>query len=325
MPLIKYSNKRISSDRLQVIHAANQVISAYQAKGYDLTLRQLYYQFIAKDLLPDSRIDSAYNAKNGLPPDTKNTEKNYKWLGGVLDDGRMVGIIDWDAIVDRTRNLRENSHWENPAEIVHACAEQFRVNLWENQDVMVEVFIEKDALIGVIENVCQENDVPYFSCRGYISQSEMWRAAQRAIMRDRTYGQRTIILHLGDHDPSGLDMTRDIQDRFGIFGAGNVEIRRLALNMNQVEEQTPPPNPAKNSDSRFQSYTEKYGDDCWELDALEPEYLEELIQEEIDDIRNEEIWNEAQQRQEDHRKELRSVSINWEQIVEKINEDNEED
>jgi hypothetical protein len=76
--------------------------------------------------------------------------------------------------------------------------------------------IEKDALVGVIEDVCRQWDVPYFSCRGYASQSEMWGAGQRLLERIRS-GRKVQVIHLGDHDPSGLDMSRDIRERLATF------------------------------------------------------------------------------------------------------------
>lgn len=85
----------------------------------------------------------------------------------------------------------------------------------------------------------------------------------------KDHRERRVILHLGDHDPSGIDMTRDISDRLELFGA-DVEVKRIALNWDQIDEFTPPPNPAKLSDSRAGAYIAEYGDESWELDALEP-------------------------------------------------------
>jgi hypothetical protein len=209
MPLICYVPKSFRPDTQTRINQANEIIVEYQAQGFKLTLRQLYYQFVSRDLIP-------------------NTVQSYKSLGDVVNDGRLAGLIDWDAIEDRTRNLRSGSHWSSPRSIVRACADQYAVDLWATQENYVECWIEKDALVGVIEGVCNELDVPYFACRGYTSQSEMWGAAQRLVERERR-DKKTSIIHLGDHDPSGIDMTRDIQDRLQLFGSTAV-IHRIALN-----------------------------------------------------------------------------------------------
>jgi len=159
--------------------------------------------------------------------------------------------------------------------------------MWANQERRCEVWIEKEALAGVIEGVCRELDCPYFACRGYVSQSEQWRAGVRF-----RGDQPTVIIHLGDHDPSGIDMTRDNADRLAMFaGAHKTEVRRIALNADQVEQYEPPPNPAKETDSRFQEYERLYGDQSWELDALEPATIADLIRSEVESIRDPDLWD----------------------------------
>lgn len=269
MPRIRYISKNFRASTLAVIDQANAIINEYAAQGFDLTLRQLYYQFVARDLLP-------------------NRQKSYDRLGAIVSDARLAGLIDWSAIEDRTRFVRELSHWESPGAIIEACADQYRRDKWADQDYRPEVWIEKDALVGVIEGVCNELDVPFFSCRGYVSQSEMWRAAQRLIGYQRE-GKAPFIIHLGDHDPSGLDMSRDIVDRLNVFGAGH-DFSRIALNMDQVEEHDPPPNPAKITDSRAGGYIAEFGPESWELDALDPATLAGLIRETVESVREEDAW-----------------------------------
>jgi hypothetical protein len=319
MPRICYVPKRFRDATLGIITHANAIIKAYRAQGYRLTLRQIYYQMIARDLFPESWIDPVYNAKHGLPPDTKNTMKNYKRLGDILNDARLAGLIDWEAIEDRTRELQSNAHWDSPGQIVRACAQQFKFDLWGDQDYYCEVWIEKDALVGIIEGVCEELDVPYFACRGYTSQSEMWGAAQRLIDREMN-GKDTVIFHLGDHDPSGKDMTRDIMDRLEMFGS-SVDVRRIALNWAQVEEYNPPPNPAKTTDARYEAYRREWGDDSWELDALEPRVLTELIRDEVEELLDLERWDAQLERQVGARQELKLVAKKWSEVVETLREE----
>jgi hypothetical protein len=314
MPKIAYIRKRFQSRALDLITKANVIIAEYDAQGFTLTLRQIYYQFVSRGFI-------------------SNTIKSYKQLGNVINDARLAGLIDWDAIEDRTRNVRSLSHWDTPADIVDACAKQFHVDLWATQEARVEVWIEKDALVGVIENACEEFDVPFFSCRGYVSQSEMWGAAMRAVQRAKntafpntafSNAQRTIVLHFGDHDPSGIDMTRDIEDRINMFCAHHgypnaFEMRRLALNMDQVEEHNPPPNPAKATDSRYADYRRVHGNESWELDALEPSLLGTLIREEIDSVLDKNKFNALKRQQVKYREELTSVAGQWNQVMEFVN------
>jgi hypothetical protein len=273
VPKIKYIEKKFQGARLLVIQQANTIITEYQGQGFDLTLRQLYYQFVARDIIP-------------------NSQEEYKKLGETINDARLAGLIDWNAIIDRTRNLRSLAHWSSPTEIVDSCAAQFRTDRWAGQRYRPEVWIEKDALVGVIAGVCSELDVPYFSCRGYTSQSEMWGASQR-MLRHVEEGQTPVILHFGDHDPSGMDMTRDIRSRLELFIGGDVQVDRLALNFNQVEEFNPPPNPAKTTDARAKAYIAEFGNESWELDALDPRYLATLVREQIEQLRDDEAWEEA--------------------------------
>lgn len=296
MPCIAYRPKKFSSDRETKIVQANQIIEEYRKQGFELTLRQLYYQFVSRGFIP-------------------NNQREYKNLGDVINDARLAGRIDWDAIVDRTRNLQSLAHWATPTDIIKACASQFRIDKWADQPRRVEVWIEKDALVGVIEPVCQELDVAYFSCRGYTSQSEMWVAAMRLRDYYRNHKQDPLVLHFGDHDPSGIDMTRDIQARLQEFAFGTaghaVELRRLALNMDQVRLYNPPPNPAKITDSRAAGYIEEHGNESWELDALEPVIITELIRREITRVMDMDKWAAALDRENEHKRLLSAVSDKW--------------
>lgn len=300
MPKIKYVDRKFGATALETIRQANEIIASYEEAGYVLTLRQLYYQFVSRDLIT-------------------NEEKSYKNLGSVINDARLAGMIDWLAMEDRTRNLKKLADWESPEQIVAAVAEQFRIDKWDRQDYRPEVWIEKDALAGVIERVCSELQVPWFSCRGYTSQSEMWVAGQRILgyLRD---DKIPIVLHFGDHDPSGIDMSRDIVDRLEMFvdGYGEVDFERMALNMNQIEEYEPPPNPAKVTDSRAKVYIDKYGHESWELDALRPEVLAELVRGKILAIRDEDAWKNSLEEEDEHKRLLGEVSSNWDKLTRKL-------
>jgi len=289
MPFIKYEEHRFSSGTKKIIEKANEIIREYSAQGFELTLRQLYYQFVSRDLLA-------------------NNQKEYKRLGSVINDARMAGLIDWNAIVDRTRNLNALSHWDSVAEIVSGCALQYREDLWKDQPHRIEVWIEKDALVGVIEGVCNEHDVPFFSCRGYTSQSEMWAAAMR-LDGYKESGQEPVIIHLGDHDPSGKDMTRDIGARFDTF-MGGLNVMRVALNIDQIKKYAPPPNPCKLTDVRAKAYMREFGSKSWELDALNPPVIAALIKKTILSLRDKKLWDAAVIAQNEGREKLNEIANN---------------
>lgn len=288
MSKIQYLAKNFRPHSRAIINLANEIIEEYQGQGYDLTLRQLYYQFVARDLI-------------------SNTQKDYHNLGTIISNARLAGLIDWKAIIDRTRSTVSNSHWADPQEIIEACADSYRIDTRTTQDSYVEVWVEKEALAGVIEKTCRRLDVLSFACRGYVSQSAMWEAAQR-IGNQEESGKAATILHLGDHDPSGIDMTRDIQDRLCLFGS-QVIVDRIALTMEQIEQYSPPPNPAKLTDSRCSNYIAEYGSESWELDALEPTVLDKLIASHVTELTNNTAIKSRLRQQEKDRKNLRQIII----------------
>jgi len=306
VPKICYTPRKFSPESLAMIEKANAIIAEYESQGFALTLRQLYYQFVARDLIP-------------------NNVRSYKNLGSVVNDARLAGLIDWNHITDRTRSLKGRSHWDSPADIIEAVSNSYHIDMWARQEWRPEIWIEKDAVAGVVEGVCRELDVPYFSCRGYTSQSEMWVGGQRIASWRKSKKQQTpIIFHFGDHDPSGKDMTRDIVDRLELF-MGGVKLERLALNMDQVEKYDPPPNPAKITDSRSTAYIAEFGAESWELDALEPKVITDLIRKNINALKNKKIWAEDEQRLEIEKKLLGKVSKYWNKISEDLENDGEGD
>lgn len=338
MARIDYTGKEFTGERGLVIDLAANYCRTFAAQGYSLTLRQLYYQFIGDDSFPES-----WREKGAGSGTTKNIEKNYKRLGKLLSDARLAGYIDWNHIKDRGRGVKGTvSGMSDPSEAFEDLS--FFMNRWEGQDTIVEVWVEKEALLEVIGRAAWRWDAPHFACKGYTSQTAMWEAAQRI----RGYiegGHRVKIIHLGDHDPSGIDMTRDVEDRMtdfiafdlaqdlgvshtfgdrldgdpwleaidayginpfeerdhrvGVFSEGVFDVRRIALNMDQVEAYNPPPSPTKITDSRAQAYIDVHGHECWELDALNPSQLDSLVQNavsaEIDlDVRNELLARERE-------------------------------
>jgi len=284
-----FVDKNFKQASMDIIYDANRIIDEYREQGFILTLRQLYYQFVARDLLP-------------------NTQQSYKRLGSIINDARLAGLVDWSSIEDRTRNVRGNYHYSGPRQAIQDALDSYEIDMWSNQPERIEVWIEKEALAGVIAGVCNELDVSYFACRGYVSQSEQWRAYRRARYYESNSGQTTRILHFGDHDPSGIDMTRDNQDRLNLFmGWPAVKVDRLALNWDQIEEFSPPPNPAKMTDSRFASYADQYGTESWELDALEPSVMTELIRNYVLEHRDPDLWEAKDMERRDHKFRLQGI------------------
>jgi len=285
MPKICYVPKNFGLAALEKIDLVNEIIEEYAAQGFDLTLRGIYYQMVSRDHIP-------------------NNIREYKNLGVLISDARLAGLVDWDRVVDRVRSLEQRSSWVSPAAIIRTASRSYHTDLWQKQEYRLEVWVEKNAVTGIVEPVCRRLDVPFFACIGYTSQTAIWEAAQRLRGYIRE-GKTPIIIHLGDHDPSGIDMTRDIRERLDLFLTKDceeaypsleyygIEVNRIALNRDQISRYNPPPNPAKLTDSRATAYIREFGDSSWELDALSPNVVADLIEGEVSYYRDEKKWEEA--------------------------------
>lgn len=283
---------------MSTILVVNQILDEYRQQGFRLSLRQLYYQLVARDFIP-------------------NTQRSYKNLGNLVSNARQAGLVDWQMIEDRNRETNIPAHWNTPAEIVEAAARQFRIDKWIDQPYHIEVMVEKDALSGVLEPVCRELDIGITANKGYSSSSTMYEIGKRL---DERYGdgKAICVIYLGDHDPSGIDMTRDVDDRLKMYSRidnGVLEVVRLALNWDQIELWSPPENPAKETDARYASYASQYGESSWELDAVEPVQLARLVRDAVAARRDTELWQAAVEREKSMRQELQA-------FVERYNNDN---
>lgn len=273
---------------LKRIALANSILEDLSRQGYSISLRQLYYQLVSRGEIP-------------------NSQKEYKKLGDTLSKARLAGLVDWSSLEDRGRMLRgHDGSDESPASWFNRLESSYWRPWWDDQPNYIEVWVEKDALAGVVERPCGRHRVSYFSCRGYSSQSEQYAAGKR-FARARRQGKDCHVIHLGDHDPSGLDMTRDNQERLDMFSENSVEVHRIALNMDQIEELKPPPNPAKMTDARVGNYIAQYGRSSWELDALPPAYIDRIIDEAISELIDFDILHATQEREEHERQEVTDI------------------
>lgn len=272
MSRIKFREAKLSKASMSRLYDINGIISEYQAEGYVLTLRQLYYQLVSRDIIP-------------------NKQSEYSKLSRLLKEGRMGGLVDWSAIEDRLRKPQKPSSFDSPRDAMEAAINQYELPRQHGQDVYVEVWVEKDALSGVLSRVTEKYHIPILVNRGYSSVSSMYDSFMRFVYNG-AYKQRPIrILYLGDFDPSGLDMIRDIQDRIYEFKDGyndgewveqmEFKVQHVALTEEQINLYTPPPNPAKITDPRSKDFIRKYGYTSWEVDALRPDVLHRLLEDEI--------------------------------------------
>ena len=263
MPTQQFIDTAFKPRSMQQLADCQAVIARYQAQGLRLTLRQLYYQLVTQNIIP-------------------NSERAYKNLGSLISKGRLAGVIDWSAIQDRIRVPWSMPDFEDPQDLMEWALQMYRLARWEGQDDYVELWVEKDALAGVLQPLARQHHVTLMVNRGYSSQSAMYGAHQRfkAAWAD---GRTCTILYLGDLDPSGEDMVRDIQERLNDVMGAVVEVKKLAITPDQVAQYNPPPNPAKMTDSRAARFVEEHGRDSYEVDALPPDVLTDIINDAFDE------------------------------------------
>jgi hypothetical protein len=321
-----------------MIAQADAIIAEYG--GQKLTARQLFYQFVSRDLIA-------------------NTPRTYQNLTSMLTDARYAGLIDWEAIEDRGREPDVPGEWDSVDELVDLAIRQFRLPRWADQPRYVELWVEKQALAGVLAPIARRNHVPLMVNKGYSSASAMKASADRMLSacgvdvevqcdncmapfenrsntgkcegcetktdpifrwnfeggdRDGEQAEdgelkQCVVLYLGDHDPSGNDMVRDIRERLGEFGVPNLKVEKLALTMAQIRRYRPPPNPAKITDSRAAAYIEEFGDQSWELDALNPQQLNALVETAINNNIDRDLMNAMIARENEERERVRAAIV----------------
>ena len=251
---------KANTAKLEIV---NKIIEDYAQQGYRLTLRQLYYQLVSRDIIPNAKAE-------------------YAKLSTLLVNGRMSGIVDWDAIEDRIR-IPFLPYWVNGIEnAINDTITQYRLDRQKEQKVYIELWVEKDALSGVLKRITSRYHIKLMVNRGYSSCTAMHDAYER-LRRYEDEGKQTCVLYLGDHDPSGLDMIRDVRERLEEFGV-YPEVRHIGLTKKQIEKFNPPPNPAKITDPRAGWYIQKHGDFSWEVDALDPKALHQLVRENVEEL-----------------------------------------
>lgn len=262
MKIAYVAEKNMRTETIVLLNKVVSIVEEYNQQGYRMTLRQLYYQLVSRDVIPNKTAE-------------------YAKLSRLLTNARMTGLVDWDFIEDRVRTIKMPSQWSDIQDLVASAISSYRRVRWADQDYYIEVIVEKNALIGVLERVTIKYHVSIFPNVGYGSTTVIHELALR--MKDKeSDGKKCLLLYFGDHDPSGEDMVRDISERLDTFGA-TVEIIKVGLTMEQITQYNPPPNPAKMTDPRANNYVAEHGSSSWELDALPPNVLVQLLSSAIEE------------------------------------------
>jgi len=279
-----FRDQRISGAKLVFIGKINLILEEYGLEGYTLTLRQLYYQLVARGII-------------------ENKTSEYSRLGRILVIARMNGLIDWSAIEDRIRQPYV-PYWVTGIKgAIADTVRQYRLDRQKGQENYIEVWTEKDAVSNVLKRVTRHFHIRLMVNRGYSSCSAMKEAYERLDLT-LSEGQHPVIIYVGDHDPSGLDMVRDIKERLEEFGA-ILRVKHVALTREQVEEIKPPPNPAKITDPRAKWYIAEHGPQSWELDALKPSSLESIVRKQVEYYVNLDIFQGMIEKEKEDKNRMR--------------------
>lgn len=265
MAKIKYRDWSPRVDTMERILKVNGILAEYKGR---VSVRQLYYRLVAAGSIP-------------------NEAKQYDLVQDLVTKARYAGLIDWDSIEDRNREPMKHAEYKDGRDVLQQAAGGFRLDRWANQPFYVELWVEKAALAGVLAPICNDYHITLMVNRGYSSASAMKESADRITWRseatkDAPHGHRPVVLYVGDHDPSGSDMVRDIKDRLLEFKCPPwLDVRALALTWDQIQKYDPPPNPVKITDARAAAYIAKYGEFSWEVDALPPNDLDLLVRQAV--------------------------------------------
>ena len=253
----QFIEKKFSKKILKILEQVQQILKKYDEP---LTLRQLYYQLVTINAIP-------------------NLKKEYNKLSRIINDARYMGLVDWDIIEDRARRLDDPSEWNNVEGLMDSAFKSYRLPRWREQDFYVEVWLEKEALAGIFTRITNAWHIKLLTCKGYNSASMMYQASKRFIdAHDKK--KKCVLLYFGDFDPSGEDMVRDIKTRLSILGA-KVNVKKIAILKKDITQFKLPPQMAKTSDPRHTNFVAEHGEDVVEIDALPLDVLKQRIEESI--------------------------------------------
>ena len=231
-----------------------ELIFDWAEQHHPVTVRQIFYRLSTLDAIPK-------------------TEQGYQAVSRLCTSMRRDGEIPYSFFLDHTRWVRRPTTHNTIQDALQDTALFYRKALWQDQAVVCEVWIEKEALTGVVFEVTSEFDVPLVPVRGYPSVTLLQVAAEQINTASR-FGKKYHIFYFGDYDPSGVDIFRNISERLHEFSPqADLFISRPAVTEKQIMEMQLPSRPTKKSDTRSKGF----GDESVELDAINPDKLREIV------------------------------------------------
>jgi hypothetical protein len=239
------------------LEAVKEAIYNVVAENEPMTVRQVFYQMVSSGII--SKTEASY--KNVV----------VRLLGLM----RREGDLPFAWIADNTRWMRKPRTYSSLEQALDQTARTYRRALWDQQHAYVEIWLEKDALAGVLYDVTEEWDVPLMVTRGYPSLSYLHTAAEAISEENRS----CFIYYFGDHDPSGVDIPRKVEQDLRTFAPdAELQFQRVAVTPAQIEEWELPTRPTKKSDTRGKNFV----GESVEVDAIPPARLRDLCRQSIE-------------------------------------------
>jgi hypothetical protein len=235
--------------------------------------------------------------------------KDMQRVCRLLKEARERGMVPWKWIVDETRGIERRPSWSDPEQYTECVIRGYRRDYWDLQPARVEVWSEKGTVRGVLSPVLNRYGVGFRVHHGFTGATE---AHDIAIDDD---GRELIALYCGDYDPSGMCMSEhDLPARLEKYGGHHVDLRRIALTPDDCDGIGPAASfraSEKRKDPRYGWFTSRFGDRCWELDAMDPNDLRSRVEEAIIAEIEREAWDRCQTVEKAERESLQSVMEKW--------------
>jgi hypothetical protein len=270
-----------SLDLIEAMYAAAEIAQPITGRG-------IGYKLFTQGLIPSmSRADM---------------QRVYR----LLKEARERDEIPWEWIVDETRELERAASWSDPAAYVRTVSRAYRRDFWLQQPDRVEVWSEKGTVRGVLAPVLDQYGVGFRAVHGFSSATMTYDVSNYDTDRS------LIVLYVGDYDPSGMYMSEcDLPARFSKYGGDHITLERIALSSEQVTDLPSFPATDKKKDPRYAWFVEHYGKTCWELDALDPNELRDIVEQAIQNEIEPVAWDRCAVVEKAEKESLRTVLDRW--------------
>jgi hypothetical protein len=276
-----YRTKKQMGD---VLGAIRRILNEAESQ---ITVRHLFYRLVGLGMIPK-------------------TESAYQLLGRHLSKWRRSEEIPWSSFADNTRwHIRQPS-FDGVQDALNNTVETYRRNLWATQPYYVEVWVEKDAIAGIVAETANAFGVPVFVCRGFASLSSLYSAAntfKQAIENEKT----VTIFHLGDHDPSGVAAGESVRRAFRDDFDVDLRFIRVAVTEEQIQQLSLPTRPTKMHSTHAKNWT---GGESVELDAMPPVEIKHLVETCITELIDLDQWNTLKNTEGMERETLKQICAN---------------